>query len=561
MAAFFRSSSALALAAFLAASPAAATPASFWELLTIDRLATWVVQYGIALSRTVAQVTYTDLDIAVLEGRVTLTGLNVRPYETPGDGDCAFSADRILMTSAPLDQLEVGAATIDIIGLEMSPGCLTAGDRRELAQMGLDRFVLDRAQLDIEQVIATAETRIDFQAVAEGLAEVTGSVDLSYFAVDITGRVPEPVAYLRHAEYEIHDQGAWADIAPMMPPFLADPETLRQMLSAELLPGGLVAPPPSPPVTPEAPPAPEPPQTSVPSKQVPGGEGDAAEQFIGDLATALAEFAAEPGRFALTLSPPEPVLLTERMFEDLPLFVTALHPSVSTAPAPEVTRITGAELEALTGEAESGEVALDPADRLRVARAFLTGVGAPRNTATAMQILQPLLAENNAVAVAMALETLETLDPVQAYNLAHGAAADGNRAAFARLDGLERSLSAAEIRAVQDSDMPAPSGEQSAADLRRQGYDALVGLGTPRSYAHAYFYGLLALAAGDRAAASLVDEIEAMIARAPQDEAATWQEMAETVQAQATGVFFGAPPAQEEPPQEEEEEEEEEAQE
>ena len=70
---FRQSGTALAVSALLAATPAAATPSSLWELLTIDRVATWVTQYAIALSRTVAQVTYTDLDIAVLEGRVALT--------------------------------------------------------------------------------------------------------------------------------------------------------------------------------------------------------------------------------------------------------------------------------------------------------------------------------------------------------------------------------------------------------------------------------------------------------------------------------------------------------
>ncbi len=542
---FRQSGTALAVSALLAATPAAATPSSLWELLTIDRVATWVTQYAIALSRTVAQVTYTDLDIAVLEGRVALTGLSVQPYASPGDGDCAFSADRIVMTAAPLDQLDYGAANIDIIGLEMSPGCLSEIDRMELAQMGLDRFVLDRVQVQIEQVIASAETRVDFQAVSEGLAEVSGSVDLSYFAVDVTGRSPEPVAYLRHAEYEIHDQGAWANLAPMLPPFIADPETLRQMLSAELMRGGGASPTAPAPVTPDptapAPISPDPvtPTPAVPSKQGVAGDTGPTEQFIGELATALAGFAAEPGRFALTLSPPEPVLLTEEMFEDFGLFVSALHPSVSTSDAPEITRVTGAEIETLTGEAESGEIALEAADRLRIARAFLTGIGAPRNTDTALQILRPLLEDNHPVAVAMALEALDDLDPGLAYQLAHRAAAEGNRAAFARLDALERALPVADIRAVQTGEAPELSGEESPADLRRRGYDALIGLGTPRNYAHAYFYGLLALAEGDRAAASLVDEIEAMIARAPEEETAEWQGMADAVQARVTAHFFG----------------------
>lgn len=547
MAALTRTSSALAVAACLATGPAAATPDSLWDLLSIDRLATWVVQYGIAMSRSVAEVTYTDLDISVLDGRVALTGLSVRPYMSPGDGDCAFSTDRILLTSAPLDQLEVGAANIDIIGLEMSPGCLSTSDRMELAQMGLDRFVLDRVQVHIEQVIATSETRVDFQAISEGLAEVAGSVDLSYFAINFLGRDPVPVAYLRHAEYEIHDQGAWANIAPMLPPFIADPETLRQMLSSELMGRGPVS---TAPVTPQPAPGgtPQPlPGTPapVPSKQATQDTGP-VEQFIGELATALATFAAEPGRFALSLSPPDPVLLTEEMFEDFGLFVSALHPSVSTADAPEITRVTAAEVEALTGEGDSGELALEPADRLRIARAFLTGIGAPRNTATAMQILRPLLEENDAAAVAMALDALDDLDALRAYRLAHRAAAEGNRAAFARLDMLERGLSVADIRAVQSAEMPELTGEESAADLRRMGYDAMIGLGTPRNYAHAYLYGLLALAQGDRAAASLVDEIETMIARAPEEASADWQAMADAVQAQANAQFFGSPAETEE---------------
>lgn len=517
----------IAASSLMLTTPAAASPTTIWEVLTVDRIATVVAQSMISMLRTVTNVTYVDLDVSPLDGRIVLSGLQISPIGAP---ECLISVDRALITTAPLDQIEISSLDVDLIGVEMTDDCIPASDRRELAEIGLTEFALDRVELRLNYTFSSGALDLDFQAVSSNMADMRGNADFSYFAIQIDDDEPALSAVLNRAEIEVTDQGLWAILAPQFPTaIITNPDVLSEMLRDELLTGT------------DAPVPTE--DKDEPTTGPDGPTGNSAQLFLDDLASAIAGFANEPGRLSLTLSPDAPIELNEDLFDSFEGMVTLVRPAISNAETNAVTRITPGDAEMIMSWANGDDIDIPRADQLRFAQAFLTGIGAPRDAQAAMQILTPLLEDGDADAIDMALGTLDDLDPGFAYRIAHHAAALGNRAAFAQLDRLERMISLDEMGIVQSDAAAAPTltGEESPADLRNQGYAALTGLGAPRNYANAYFYGLVALASGDLAAESLIDEIEAMAARADEGDAGDWQNMIDTVQSDARAHWFALP--------------------
>ncbi|RME13842.1 MAG: hypothetical protein D6801_10415, partial [Alphaproteobacteria bacterium] len=253
----------------------------------------------------------------------------------------------------------------------------------------------------------------------------------------------------------------------------------------------------------------------------------------------IAAFFARPERLVLRVAPDAPVRLSEEMFNDPAAFSEALAPVVVSEPLPPVRVVTAAEAAAADAFAAGDRAALTPEAALEIARAFLEGVGAPRDAERAIALLDPLIAGGNAAAAALALDHLDTLAPEAAYTLARRAAAGGETRAFARLDGLERRLGLAKVLALQAAEpAPAPVAGGSPFDAREAALAALTGLGTPRSYAVATEAALIALAGGDRGAETVLAQIEAIGRGATGEDAAAWEEMRAAARARANASWF-----------------------
>lgn len=535
--------SATALVPLLAA-PARAEPVTLMDLLTVDRLAHMSGQIAMNALRGVAEATYAHMDIRPLDGRMILTGLEVTPYEEP---DCTITMDRAVIRTAPLDQTAFGALDIDILGFELGHGCLDARERRDMARLGIADLVLDRGQMRLEYDYASAGLTVDFLAQSSDLAEIGGHFDFSYAALNFDRE--EPVLDLAYGEIEVTDRGIWQAISAEIPPAMLRPEMLVPMLVQELLPDYL---------PPEQSPTPDPaPQPGAPgdgkddeggAAQVPqpapqnSPEDEAAYAFIEASAQTFARFAADPGTLRLEFSPEAPVRLDDNLFEDFGPFVAALSPALFTDADRPDTRISADEAAMVQDWLNGGDVELSDPDLLRYGNAFLTGIGAPRDTEMAMALLGPLLASGNAEALDMALGTLGDLDPGFAYQIARDAAARGDRLAFAHLDRLEAGLPLRDVLELQEEDGGALTlaGDETGRDLRERAQDALSGLGTARRYSDAYFYALLALASGDRGAALIVDEMDAMGARMAPEDAAIWSDMRDDIRDRANAAWFAA---------------------
>ncbi|MCI4665457.1 MAG: hypothetical protein MRY74_12110 [Neomegalonema sp.] len=155
--------------------------------------------------------------------------------------------------------------------------------------------------------------------------------------------------------------------------------------------------------------------------------------------------------------------------------------------------------------------ALEGAERLRVIKAMISGVGAPRSLGRAIGLLKgPKSTPSESLLLAQALVARGGAgDMVAAYRAARFAAAHRVKGAAALAAKIASELSAAEMLAAERrSDVvddaaeklisAANAGDPAAMRRLAEAYEA--GQGVTRSLALAYRWALLASAAGDRAA-------------------------------------------------------------
>ncbi len=537
---FSRFFSATALATTLAL-PAAATPVTIWDLFTIDRLANLSAQWVVAGLRSVVDVTYTHMDVRPLEGRMILTGLEITERNAFG-APCTVSVDRAVLTSAPLDQLLYAGMRAEFIGLTASRDCLDGDVVQMLEMIGANDLSLESAGFDLAYTMSDASGRFSFHANIPDLAQLRGQANLSYLAFDAFEE--EPIFDIESAEVELVDQGLWAIAGGQIPPQVLNPALLAQMLRDELLSedSAPAAPPPETPTDDKGPSeAPSPAPSQDPEW---ASAQQLSQELITEAANAMAEFAESPGRVAISFSPEAPVRLNEdtfELFDQFESFAYIMRPEI-TLGAPDLpTRLTGEDLDAISTWLDGGEVEISDEDHLRFATALATGVGAPRDTALAIELLTPLLETGDDAALALAMDNLDALDAGFAYQITLSAAAQGSIAAFRRLDQLEAALQAEDMIEIQmgfADNIDEPTGTETAIELRDRAYAHLTGRGETRNYLISYALATLALANGDAGARTILDEINAMADRAGDEDAGAWAEAIGQAQAAASEIWF-----------------------
>jgi hypothetical protein len=174
----------------------------------------------------------------------------------------------------------------------------------------------------------------------------------------------------------------------------------------------------------------------------------------------------------------------------------------------------------------TGGDALDPAARLRVGEALVTGVGAPRAIGPGLTLLMPLAEQWNApAALATARAAQSNEDAQTAYVMALRAMAGGETGAIGLADEVEPKLPLIVVLGAQAEAAGAWPGAAAAqaeaqqliaagdvAGMRRRAYASATGRDRPRNYGDAYYWASLAAAAGDRGAASLRQRLDARFA-------------------------------------------------
>ncbi|MBO6603415.1 MAG: hypothetical protein JJ949_09255, partial [Roseicyclus sp.] len=190
----------------------------------------------------------------------------------------------------------------------------------------------------------------------------------------------------------------------------------------------------------------------------------------------------------------------------------------------------------LLSQIDGGDLTI--AERLDLARALMSGDGVPLATALVPELLAPVLGSDDdraAEAAGLVANALARTDPETAYGHALRATAAEVPGAISMLDALEARLTTPTVIAAQNVNLTGSPADALGTgtdprDLRALALAHFTGLGAPRAYARAYYYALLAEAAGDIGATALREEIEARFGARGPAVAAFWSDLSAETQ-------------------------------
>lgn len=490
----------LATAAALAAvaQPVAAQPVSP-ERQFMNTLTRFSTQYGLIMLRTLVDLTYEHLSVDPRTGDVVLTGLKVYPLVPwDQDGKCEVSFGRITRS----DQIgfDVIDSRFEISDMKVSQSCFEPEQGAMLSAFGYEGLTASNLALDITYEFASSAAHLSLQASVEDAATVALTANFDYLWVTLpafdpsaVSDDPQPVALLSEAEIAIENRGLFERLEPMLQAQLGDLSAAPQMVEAVLMQG-----------------------LTEGGTKTPGA---AEQKFVKNVAAEIGRFITERNRIVLSSAPEGGVWLKEDLFNSPASTIEALQPQVSAAPLNSRALLSTAQLQA----AISGQTAgMDPATALKVGRALLTGIGAPRSVAHGQALLTPLAEQWNAAAALLLADALDQEgDTAAAYRMALRAAAGGESGALAAADRIEQKLPVETVLGIQAEAAAAwPGAAKRTADdqalvdaaniagMRERAQDAALGRDTPRAYGTAYYWASLAAAAGDRGAASLRERLD-----------------------------------------------------
>ena len=504
----------LCTALVASAAPATAQERSWWDLVDPDRLAAQVIQYGLITLRTQVDLTYSDLTVALLDGRTVLEGVEMTlPPEMTGTLPCPISVGRIeIATDEPLAVARFDGQ-LSIRDVVVPKTCLPLAAMAVAASLPGGTLVLPELVIDYAYDVPSAGLVADARARIDGLLGVEVSADFDYLWFRGAEPDMEPVAQLSHASVVIENLGGWEIARPFLPPPLTDPA-----LSTDFVEGSV-------------------------ADAFGATDPESLPQAVQDLARTLGRgwtaFVADPDRLVIEtgFAPSAPRLVDWDDFariESDPLpAILLLEPTVGQSTASE-RDVLPVELVRMARETPDQ---LSPEARRAVGMALLEGERAPRNPALARELLTPLAGDGDGeVALALARALAET-DPQAAYAQALAAGPTGAPGLARLLDDLERDLPFATILRMQET-APEPAPDDLAAplaELRARAEAHLTGIGATRSLRVALLYATVAAASGDRGAADLLTRIDRAV---PSEAAGTWAPVAQEAASRATDAWL-----------------------
>ena len=496
----------------VAAAIATATPPALAEESTLDEtmrlLQRITTTYTVLIARMFVDLTYDSITIEPGSNDLIVTGLRIYPeLDWDQDGRCEIGVERVVIADAT--SFDMLRSTMELGGLSLPPACFQPEMAATLAGLGYDGLTADAMAMELAYDLPSSAADLVLQASVVDAAEIALTAHFDYLFLRVpTGEAgddagtdadadaaaePIPVARLGSAELVIENDGLWQALEPMMTVQMGDLTALPQLVQmgvGELFTEGGT-------------------RTPTPEEKA----------FVENLADEIGRFIADQDRLVLTAAPEEgSVLLTNEMMASPGALIAALDPVVSATPRAYRDMVAPDEL----AQALAGGDALDAETRLRIGRALVTGVGAPRAAEAGRALLAPLAEAWDAPAALLTARAAEAAgDGQAAYAMALRAMAGGEAGAIALADQLEPELP---LTAVLDAQAGAEAGWPGAAEagatadqliaegdvgaMRRRAYAASTGRGRPRSYGDAYYWASLAAAAGDRAAASLRQRLD-----------------------------------------------------
>jgi hypothetical protein len=402
--------------------------------------------------------------------------------------------------------------TVDLTGVHATTACLPREAAMSMRAAGFRDILLDQASVKMGYVYQTGETTADVSLAINNFAVVDFSGAGTILPrLGMHGLPGEPAIRVSRALLSVKDKGGWKAVENLLPTNMRDPLTIREVLTeglTEMLARGSTAP------------------------------LNAVERnFVTALMNRVEAFVRDPGEITIEADlPPNGVVIEPNTLETPQVLIGALALSARSAPLARTQILSTAMLEKLKSPAD-----LDDKTRLQLAAALLNGDGVPRAPGIVPDLLAQMLDRDDISGEASALiaTALRETDPIAAYGFALTAGAHNVPSAVSELDRLE-ALMTTQAAMQQQQAYLVKHGAQSPADsipdgadprdLRRQALGYFSGIGASRSYHHAYYFALLAEAAGDVGASAIRTEIDARFHARGQKVQEFWAKMRGEIQ-------------------------------
>ncbi|QYX57402.1 hypothetical protein K1T73_03090 [Roseovarius sp. SCSIO 43702] len=486
------------------------------DIVTVDRVAETVASFAISALRTQMEVEYDHLSTDILRGTMAISGVTLRPQLSHDRArQCEITVQRAsfdLGTARPM--LEAANGSVTLVGARAGIACLPPDAGLALRASGYSTLDIDRVGLEFDYIHGTGEMRVNGTAAINDM----GTLDLAAAGailprLNAHGVSGDPAIRLRRAVVGFQDRGAWSRLSSQLPEALRQPDVIRGMGTEDL--------------------------TNMLSENGTRALTSTERLFIEDLMEHVTRFVADPGEITIEAQlPAGGIVIEPEIYQNPPELLQALAPDARVAPSARSGLIDVALL-------QKREEEVTPQDRLRLARAFMEGQGVPRAEALVPGVLEPILdaeGETGAEAALLTARAYMATNPAEAYRHALLASARDAVGAVALLDALEARLTTGAVLAAQDelanrTDAPEmaealPEGGDIRA-VRALALAHLNGIGALRSYPRAYYYALIAEAAGDIGAGALRQDIEARFADRGEAVSAQWAELRARLQERA----------------------------
>ena len=490
-----------------------------FDLVTPDRIAESVASISISALRMVMEVEYEHLATDIMRGTVSMSGVTLRP-QLPYDRarQCEITVQRAGFDLGKFrPDLLASNGSVTMIGAIASIACLPRDVALGMRTAGYNQIELDRLVLEFDYVHGTGEIRFNGSAAVNNMLTADLSVALAILPrLDEFGSTGDPAIRVHKAVLGIQDTGGWERLSSQIPDNLRQPEVIQGIGIEEL--------------------------TNALSNNGTRALTATEQRFIEDLMEHVAEFIRDPGEITIEAQLPDAGIVLEPQVYGAPEeLLQALGPDARTAPLAQSELLDPTLTSRINGT-------LSGPERLQLAAALLSGTGVPRAESLVPGVLSPLMNSSAPEAAEAALLTARaqiSVDPAEAYRNALVASSASLPGAVPLLDMLEARLTTRDVIAAQDANlagaatMQVPGGNDIRA-VRTLALRHFTGLGAPRSFRRAYYYALIAEAAGDIGARPLREDIEARFANRGDDVNNLWRDLrAETQEAALSDWISG----------------------
>lgn len=484
------------------------------EFFSINRLGTVFANAAIAGLRTQMELEYEFLSADVMRGTVSVSGITARPL-LPYDQarQCVITIERAVLNTDVARPFEVSSEmNVNLIGAQASSACLPREVAMGLHATGMNTVDLDQFKLRGAYNYPTGETSVDASVMIGNFA----ALDLSTSGMILprVGRAGpiEPAFRVLRAVVSLKDMGGWQTVSALLPENLRNAETIR-VIGAEQV-------------------------TQFLSNNGLRTVTAVERNFVTQLMDRVGDFINAPGELTIEARlPPTGIVIEPELYSREPqALISTLALEARATPLSRSRILDPAQLASF-----SDPSSLSSAELLSLGEALLEGAGVPQTPALVPDLLEPVLSDtaNAPLAAALIARAMTGTNAAAAYPFALQAAAGGITTAVSLLDKLEAQMTTSKVLEIQ-SDAHGPLIPAATVieaddprDLRRLALAYMAGMGVTRSYRQAYYFALLAEAAGDIGATALKTEIEGRFAARGPEVQAVWDQVSSYIQRSA----------------------------